>query len=152
MEVVRHVVWDIVGGFIPITSELHWRPEDPAAVHAVFNDHKAGPTPWVFARATLTQAMSSGHGGAGDVVASRGGMVVKGGQPFLCEDRFGDKFWIYLSSPSGLCVLACQAQQIAVFLEQTFSQVPNGHEEECYLDGFDEEIEAVLGELQSERV
>lgn len=149
MEIVRQVTWKILGASKIIPSELHWRTSDPAAIHAVFHDPDVGTErDWVFARSTLTAAMATGHGGDMDVVATRGAMgKTVAGKTMLIENRFGDILWLYLSSSAdGLAVLTCSAREIDVFLHHTYSQVPNGHEEDCYLDGFDEEIEALFGE------
>jgi hypothetical protein len=128
-----------------VASELHWRTSDPAAIHAVFNDPDAGNRPRVFARAILTAAMATGHGGEMDVTAARGGRgKTVTGKIMLVENRFGDKLWLYLSSPDGLVVLVTDAKEIDVFLNHTYAQVPNGHEADCYIDGFDEEVEALF--------
>ncbi|WP_416237092.1 SsgA family sporulation/cell division regulator [Streptomyces sp. RB17] len=103
---------------VPLCMGLRYEPGDPYAVRAAFHPLGEGRTvEWVFGRDMLAQGLT-GHVGQGDVR-----MWPTGG-----PDR--GVLSVALSSPAGSALLEITTQDLAAFLEETYSVVRPGSESE----------------------
>lgn len=106
----------------PVPVDLQYSAGDPFAVHATF--HTAGEAvSWVFARELLSDGLRA-PAGEGDVRV-------------WPSRRYGaDVVLLSLSSPDGQALLEAHADEMAEFLQRTYTAVPAGAEAGCLdLDG-----------------
>lgn len=116
-------------GPVPVPARLSYRADDPYAVTASFDVGAGEPVRWVFARDLLDEGMV-GPAGDGDVIVSpeveEGELVIR----------------LHLRSPDGAAVLTARADDVLLFLGETYAMVPAGRESD-FLD-----IEALLSGLR----
>lgn len=104
----------------PLSATLKFRSCDPFAVTVCFRG--AGETvEWVFARDLLSQAISKGFAGEGDV---RVRLLVPPGQPLDAASALR----ITLASPDGHAEIEAEVADFRSFIERTECVVPTGSE------------------------
>ncbi len=101
----------LVGRNDGITVRFSYRGDDPFAVSAVFT---AGDTQvlWTFARELLRDGLYA-PAGDGDVLVAPTG---------------GGRVTVTLRSASGVAMLACDAADLAMFVQRVYEAVPEGGE------------------------
>ncbi|MFC0547931.1 SsgA family sporulation/cell division regulator [Kutzneria chonburiensis] len=102
----------MLGGPVPVPTELRYDPTDPYAVTATFH-HGQGDIDWIFARDLLADGLLAPTGD-GDLHVN----------PVVDSDTV----LLVLTTPDGAAVMETSAEELAAFLDLSYEQVPPGTE------------------------
>jgi Streptomyces sporulation and cell division protein, SsgA len=106
------------GGRTPVNVTFHYNSDDPAAVMLHFHTQDPDPIEWLFARNILQLGLDCKTDEHADVVA----------WPTFNEQGEAAEYNLRLSSPFGEAQFSFNVQEIANFLNTTYSMVPMGFE------------------------
>jgi hypothetical protein len=102
----------MLGGPVPVPTELRYDPADPYAVTATFH-HGQGAVDWIFARDLLADGLLAPTGD---------------GDLHINPVADSDTVLLVLTAPDGAAVMEASAEELATFLDLSYEQVAPGEE------------------------